>query len=243
MLLRRVIEHVKAQNWTAVALDFIIVVVGVLLAIQISNWNESRREIALERNYLMRLTSDMETTIETLSTQIASYENYKAASAAMARAANDSTITDAALIDATELFLSNGWVGIGFNPVDSAFYDLSTSGNLQLIRNADLRNELIRLYDKYDFIRLGIEMNTDWLVPIDGRITYEHDILRLAPRSADLYPDWTDEEKALAVREFQSEAGRLAAGYYWAHSYATDAYKEVIDNTEYVKSLVEVALE
>ena len=29
MLLRRVIEHVKAQNWTAVALDFVIVVVGV----------------------------------------------------------------------------------------------------------------------------------------------------------------------------------------------------------------------
>lgn len=31
MLLRRVIEHVKAQNWTAVALDFVIVVVGVFI--------------------------------------------------------------------------------------------------------------------------------------------------------------------------------------------------------------------
>ena len=29
MLLRRITEHVKAQNWTAVALDFVIVVVGV----------------------------------------------------------------------------------------------------------------------------------------------------------------------------------------------------------------------
>jgi len=28
MILRRVIEHVKAQNWFAVALDFVIVVVG-----------------------------------------------------------------------------------------------------------------------------------------------------------------------------------------------------------------------
>ncbi|MBI1393569.1 MAG: hypothetical protein GC152_12575 [Alphaproteobacteria bacterium] len=41
MILRRVIEHVRNQNWTAVALDFVIVVVGVLLAMQISNWNEA----------------------------------------------------------------------------------------------------------------------------------------------------------------------------------------------------------
>ncbi|MEM9014369.1 MAG: hypothetical protein AAGB02_04600 [Pseudomonadota bacterium] len=44
MLLRRVIEHVKAQNWTAVALDFVIVVVGVFIGIQVANWNEARSE-------------------------------------------------------------------------------------------------------------------------------------------------------------------------------------------------------
>jgi hypothetical protein len=42
MLLRRVLEHVKDQNWTAVAIDFVIVVVGVFIGIQVSNWNESR---------------------------------------------------------------------------------------------------------------------------------------------------------------------------------------------------------
>lgn len=55
MLLRRVIEHVKTQNWTAVVLDFVIVVVGVFIGIQVSNWNASRGERALERVYLQRL--------------------------------------------------------------------------------------------------------------------------------------------------------------------------------------------
>jgi hypothetical protein len=40
MLLRRITAHVKAQNWTAIALDFFIVVVGVFIGIQVSNWNE-----------------------------------------------------------------------------------------------------------------------------------------------------------------------------------------------------------
>jgi hypothetical protein len=34
MILRRIIEHVKAQNWTAVALYFVIVVTGVSIGIQ-----------------------------------------------------------------------------------------------------------------------------------------------------------------------------------------------------------------
>jgi hypothetical protein len=42
VLLRRITEHVRAQNWTAIALDFVIVVVGVFIGIQVSNWNENR---------------------------------------------------------------------------------------------------------------------------------------------------------------------------------------------------------
>jgi hypothetical protein len=53
VLLRRIIEHVKTQNWTAIALDFVIVVVGVFIGIQVSNWNErlafEKREQALLR--------------------------------------------------------------------------------------------------------------------------------------------------------------------------------------------------
>ncbi len=59
MILRRVIEHVKIQNWTAVAIDFVIVVVGVFIGIQVSNWNDVRKERMLEREYLQRLSSDI----------------------------------------------------------------------------------------------------------------------------------------------------------------------------------------
>ena len=44
MFLRRIIEHLKTQNWTAVALDLGIVIVGVFIGTQVSNWNEERIE-------------------------------------------------------------------------------------------------------------------------------------------------------------------------------------------------------
>ena len=47
MLLRRITEHLKAQNWFAI--DFVIVVLGVFVGIQVSNWNEARQEAARQR--------------------------------------------------------------------------------------------------------------------------------------------------------------------------------------------------
>ena len=60
MILRRVIAHVKAQNWLAVAIDFVIVVLGVFIGIQVSNWNADRQNAQLSQNYLERLENDVE---------------------------------------------------------------------------------------------------------------------------------------------------------------------------------------
>lgn len=46
MILRRITKHVKDQNWFAVGLDFFIVLAGILIAFQITNWNEAQSERA-----------------------------------------------------------------------------------------------------------------------------------------------------------------------------------------------------
>ncbi len=60
MILRHITEHVKAQNWLAIAIDFVIVVVGVFIGIQVSNWNAARALSALEREKLAELRIELE---------------------------------------------------------------------------------------------------------------------------------------------------------------------------------------
>lgn len=63
MILRRLTQHVKDQNWFAVGLDFVIVVVGVFLGIQIGNWNADaaldRKAAVLERQLVVELANDI----------------------------------------------------------------------------------------------------------------------------------------------------------------------------------------
>jgi hypothetical protein len=55
MILRRITEHVKAQNWAAVGLEFVIVVAGIFVGLQVSNWNEARTERRSEGRVLEQL--------------------------------------------------------------------------------------------------------------------------------------------------------------------------------------------
>ena len=64
MILRRVMEHVKSQNWTAVAVDFVIVVVGVFIGIQLGNWNDARLDQRAYRDAMTRLAEDMAKTLD-----------------------------------------------------------------------------------------------------------------------------------------------------------------------------------
>jgi len=59
VLLRRITKHVKDQNWFAVALDFIVVVVGILIAFQISSMAERRGEIAKFDRQMQALKIEM----------------------------------------------------------------------------------------------------------------------------------------------------------------------------------------
>ncbi|MEO1250923.1 MAG: hypothetical protein AAFW81_01095 [Pseudomonadota bacterium] len=84
MLLRRMIEHVKAQNWTAVALDFVIVVVGVFVGIQVSNWNDARADRIEERRILERL-HDQLVNAQSVQTALGEYTGESLAALSTAR--------------------------------------------------------------------------------------------------------------------------------------------------------------
>ncbi|MEX0644262.1 MAG: hypothetical protein WD076_03070, partial [Parvularculaceae bacterium] len=65
MILRRVIAHFRKQEWTAIAIDFLIVVIGVFVGIQVSNWNAARADQMRASAYLERISADLGADIDT----------------------------------------------------------------------------------------------------------------------------------------------------------------------------------
>lgn len=74
MLLRSITTHVRDQNWFAVVLDFFIVVAGILIAFQITNWNEVRADHNLADRYVAQLADDIRSDIIDIETGIRTSE-------------------------------------------------------------------------------------------------------------------------------------------------------------------------
>ena len=64
LLLRRIGTHLKEQNWFAVGLDIIVVIVGIFLGMQVTEWNELRKDSTRERAYLIQIKEDIQVLVQ-----------------------------------------------------------------------------------------------------------------------------------------------------------------------------------
>ncbi len=73
MLLRRFMKHVSDQNWFAVGLDVIVVIVGIFLGLQVQASYEERKEQVVAAAFVDQLTNDIRIAINDAAAQEALY--------------------------------------------------------------------------------------------------------------------------------------------------------------------------
>ena len=60
MIFRRLAQNLRDQNWTAITIEFVLLVVGVFLGIQVANWNEARIDHEREHLLLVELRAELD---------------------------------------------------------------------------------------------------------------------------------------------------------------------------------------
>jgi len=73
MILRRLSQSLREQNWTAIVIEFVLLVVGVFLGIQVGNWNQERELRNKSAVFTARLRDDMAYERWSLQVQISYY--------------------------------------------------------------------------------------------------------------------------------------------------------------------------
>lgn len=63
MILRNISEQVRSQNWFAVGIELVILVLGVFIGIQVANWNEEQAFKTKETELLIELRRELEASI------------------------------------------------------------------------------------------------------------------------------------------------------------------------------------
>ena len=150
--------------------EILLVMIGILLAIQVNTWNENRKNKNEELKYLNSFLSDL--TVDSL--------NYDRMSRYMSRVVevNNSILSkfrDNAPI--VEQYYKDAFRTFTIPPVkgqNSTFNEMQSSGKLNLIKNDSLKNKILHYYSERDFIRKVEALNNDIVTQLP--ISYKIDL-------------------------------------------------------------------
>ncbi len=188
MILRRLAGRVREQDWAAVAIEFAMVVAGVFLGLQASNWNDARKERALEAVYLARIAQDVRSDVADMEEIIrVSAVRMALLNAVLPRAAGRPLPTgfDSArgrvAIEAVPPYAGSGADSAGFalfilTPLDgnrSAYETLINAGAIAGMHDIAALRRIQDYYaavDKELHFEVGLEQNRDKLVDAERRL-------------------------------------------------------------------------
>ncbi len=211
--------------------EIVLVVIGILIALQINTWNEGRKSLKDETLYLTRLLSDNKQDISTFSRFIEELEKGNRTIENFSIALKSTIIADSLLIYSANEYFKYGSIFPIFSSSNSTFEDLSSTGNLKVITNRSLRDSIVQHYAQHKQVTERIQIAINWALPLDAPFTVQNNIMKFEPSTSFLFPEESIQELAGELRDKKVIYISNAAAHYWINTDAISQFNELLQRT------------
>jgi hypothetical protein len=137
--------------------EIVLVVIGILIALQINNWNNNRITANRESDYIKNITRDLNNQLKALDLQIEFETNVAKQCEKVLIPYNENNTL---IIDST-FAVSLGSIASRrtFTNTNPVYTELISSGNIQLLKNEVFKDQLINFYQELGRIEKVIDGN------------------------------------------------------------------------------------
>jgi len=147
MILRRITDAFRRQDWFTVFIETLIVVLGVFLGLQVNNWNEARKDRIEAETSRERLIADLHADLDAFAVRRQWYEEVQEAALRVDDALRSEPPET---VDQTWRFVLDSWIAGGewpFAPSAQIYKELQNAGELDLITSGSLQRRLRDYYE------------------------------------------------------------------------------------------------
>lgn len=200
--------------------EIVLIVAGILIALQISNWNSARQDRAKEMSYLTNIRADLAGSIREIDRQLAERNERIAGAKRILAHFNGQPITDASAFNADSV---NIYSWERFYLGDNTYRELVSSGNFALLSNPAIKRQLLNVEALY------------------GKMKSEEDHYRFDTETALYKPlyDIADTEAMIADLEYRTSGGKSGR----AGAVTPETFRPVLGNMTMKNGFVLTILE
>lgn len=175
---RKTRQNLLSEGKTAKYLKYTIgeialVMIGILLALQVNNWNENKKEDKVQLLYLKNILSDLNDQLISIEKQLEAELTYFEDSKYILEnyyETNTLKLDSIFFAKATKLTFRNTFIII-----DPTFTDLISSGNIKLISDPTKKDQIIKYYQDLKRIATIIQNNNSSLIDLSySPVYYKH---------------------------------------------------------------------
>ena len=157
MILRRIAEGLRSQQWTTVFIELLVVVVGLLLGLELNDWSNDLKDRQLEQVYYEQLILDLEADVARGERSMQTADRL-AAMGNLVYSAATQEIPDG--VDDGDLARALVLAGYAERPLITrhTYDELINTGGLRLIGDTDLKRALSIYYSRSEYSRQWDEL-------------------------------------------------------------------------------------
>lgn len=242
MIFRRIKAHVAKEDWFAVFIDFIIVVFGVFMGLQVQQWANDRSSHAEKISYLQAIHKDLDVLIPRVEGQIG--ELVKQTEAQKKLVELSVSLDKLPKQEELDYLMYKGLYNINIlDPMSVSYVEMKEAGKLSLLNDPELSHAFQRLEGALaDLERMNEEMIQITYDYADPFLVENYDVHGIVGPHGDGSKILLDQTKhrsdstvAIKTRNFRNIVLYRASSVYTALERANatlDAYREINDLLE-----------
>lgn len=205
--------------------EIILVVIGILLALQINNWNQKKNQEIVELNFLEGIKKNLKSDTDYLNRRIKDSDSLMTIHYQFIHQVYKEQKD---VEEFKKLITLLWWNSEQFVPQKSAFSEVLNSGQLNIFKNVQLKDDLVTLYNEYDMASNHIKEYNDFSAM--ALLDIETGFTKYWAHFSYLFnePEFFENEGWRYINEPNSEAFRtivnLAANYSLKHKTFKDYF-------------------
>lgn len=223
--------------------EIVLVVIGILIALQVNNLNEQRKENKLEQLYYCKVLEDVDQDISQIYNQINETEDRLVASNDLLHLLQ----TEKPLIEQvmSKTLDAISQITYTFRPNLATYEDLKSSGNLKILRDMEIKKQVVKYYSMIDGIIDVLDTNADGTVAV---FYSKDDYAEIGWQNIDFVKDGIDTTK-VNFRQLRPKSSNDesfikimtsdAIFYVGSNSRIKYLYESVLPEMEQMKQLLE----